>query len=105
MRQDPKRQAPQLCFIRRAFNSRDRWSGHIAFPGGKIEPTENSLECAVRETMEEIGLDLQTADHVGQLDDHISATNNMTISIHGSLFIKNTITLLFILRSLCVSDI
>lgn len=105
MRQDPERQMPQLCFIRRAMNSRDRWSGHIAFPGGKIEPTESSLDCAVRETMEEIGLDLQTAPHVGQLDDHISTTNKMTISVHGALYIANTIILLIILCSLCLSDV
>lgn len=61
----------EVLFIRRADNPRDPWSGHMAFPGGRFDPTDPDLfETAVRETREEIGLDLRdVATHVGQLDE------------------------------------
>ena len=59
-----------VLFIRRAEKSGDPWSGHMAFPGGHIESSDASLlAAAVRETCEEIGLDLATtASHIGTLD-------------------------------------
>jgi 8-oxo-dGTP pyrophosphatase MutT (NUDIX family) len=49
----------ELLFIRRAEHPQDRWSGHMAFPGGRQEPQDDGLlATAVRETREEIGLDL-----------------------------------------------
>ena len=39
------------------------WSGHIAFPGGKDEPSDKTgLDTVVRECKEEIGIDLSTDD-------------------------------------------
>ena len=60
----------ELLFIRRAEKAGDPWSGHMAFPGGHIESSDDSLlAAAVRETREEIGLDLaRTATHIGTLD-------------------------------------
>lgn len=52
---------PEILFIRRAERSGDPWSGHMAFPGGHHDATDSSLiATAVRETQEEIGLDLDT---------------------------------------------
>lgn len=52
----------EILFIRRAERSGDPWSGHMAFPGGRHEVhDETLLHTAVRETREEIGLDLSTA--------------------------------------------
>ncbi len=49
----------ELLFIRRARRRGDPWSGHMAWPGGKREPCDTTnIDCAVRETREEIGLDL-----------------------------------------------
>jgi 8-oxo-dGTP pyrophosphatase MutT (NUDIX family) len=50
----------ELLFIRRAKRRGDPWSGHMAWPGGKREACDDSmLACAVRETREELGLDLE----------------------------------------------
>jgi 8-oxo-dGTP pyrophosphatase MutT (NUDIX family) len=59
----------ELLFIRRATRRGDPWSGHMAWPGGKREPGDGDLlACAVRETREEIGLDLAgAADVIGTL--------------------------------------
>ena len=51
----------ELLLIRRSEREGDPWSGHIAFPGGRVEPGEEPDEAVVRETREEIGLDLRRA--------------------------------------------
>ena len=62
---------PEVFFIRRAEHPSDPWSGHMAFPGGRRQGDDDSLlDTAVRETHEEVGLDLLAeADQIGQLDD------------------------------------
>lgn len=60
---------PELLFIKRTVNKRDRWSGHIAVPGGRQDPGETDLQTAIRETKEEVGLDLEkNGFYVGALD-------------------------------------
>lgn len=49
----------QLLFIKRAESPKDIHSGQIAFPGGKVDKGENSKQAAIRETFEEIGIDLE----------------------------------------------
>ncbi len=60
----------QALFILRASHEGDPWSGHMAFPGGHLEETDNCLrEAAERETLEEIGLDLAVHGRfIGQID-------------------------------------
>ena len=60
---------PQVLLIRRAEHPGDAWSGHMAFPGGREDPQdENLLSTAIRETFEEVGLDLVQAGRLlGQL--------------------------------------
>lgn len=58
-------------FIKRAVNSTDRWSGHVAFPGGRQEGNETSYETVVREVEEEVGINLMVEPWrlIGRLDD------------------------------------
>lgn len=58
-----------VLFIKRAEKPGDPWSGHMAFPGGHLEPVDADLRAAaMRETHEEIGLDLGPAEYLGALD-------------------------------------
>ncbi len=61
---------PELLFIERARHPRDPWSGHMAFPGGRVDPADRDARAAAeRETLEEVGLSLAGAERLGRLDD------------------------------------
>ena len=62
---------PELLMIKRAEVERDPWSGHIACPGGRMEPEDADLSAtAIRETLEETGVDVaRDGRMIGQLDD------------------------------------
>lgn len=62
---------PELLMIKRAEAEGDPWSGHIACPGGRMEPEDHDLAVtAVRETLEETGVDVARDGRLlGHLDD------------------------------------
>lgn len=71
----------QMLFIERSKREGDPWSGHIAFPGGQEEKADRSLrDTAMRETREEIGVDLTSAEILGQLDDVTGTTLPVTVA-------------------------
>ena len=56
-----------VVLIRRSADL-DRDPGHVAFPGGRLEPGEPPLDAALREAEEEIGLARREVDVRGLLD-------------------------------------
>lgn len=60
----------ETLLIRRAQIEGDPWSGHMAFPGGRHDRTDpDLLATAIRETREEVGLDLEAcAAYLGRLE-------------------------------------
>lgn len=59
-----------LCFIQRAAHPDDPWSGQMGLPGGRAEEGDPSPpDVAIRETREELGLDLERAEYIGRLSE------------------------------------
>jgi 8-oxo-dGTP pyrophosphatase MutT (NUDIX family) len=76
-----------LVFMRRAEYEGDPWSGHVAFPGGGVEPTDrDGLAAAVRETEEEVGVRLDEAEWLGELDVLGPQVNPFAIRIEPYVF-------------------
>lgn len=67
---DGPRADSEVLLIERALKEGDPWSGHMAFPGGRQDPTDPTARVtAEREAFEEVGLDLRPAELLGRLDD------------------------------------
>jgi 8-oxo-dGTP pyrophosphatase MutT (NUDIX family) len=78
----------ELLFIRRAEHAGDPWSGHIAFPGGRKDPGDATLlSTAVRETKEEVGIDLAGAELLGRLPDLPAFTRSKRQSFVVATFV------------------
>ena len=75
---------PRVLFIERARREGDPWSGHMAFPGGRVDPGDGSARrAAERETFEEVGVPLERAERLGRLDDmrgHEAAERALVVS-------------------------
>ena len=58
--------------------------GQVCFPGGKLEKTDkNIIECAKRESFEEVGIKSDQINLLGQLDDCITGTNFKVTPVLG----------------------
>jgi 8-oxo-dGTP pyrophosphatase MutT (NUDIX family) len=79
----------ELLLIERAEREGDPWSGHMALPGGRRNPGEDLIETAIRETREEIGIELQPSHLVGILpaEDATGRGSKHELSIHPFVFI------------------
>ncbi|KAI5841463.1 hypothetical protein DFP73DRAFT_555843 [Morchella snyderi] len=75
---------PECLFIKRAARKGDRWTSHVALPGGKRDVEDKGdYEAAVRECLEEVGLDLdgEMAIDCGKLPDRVVTTSWGTVPL------------------------
>ena len=86
----------ELLYLLRAQRGGDPWSGHISFPGGKIDPSDaGPRETAIRETREETCLDLTRAEYICRLDDQATHLSKVHVAAfvyyleHGSILSLN----------------
>lgn len=64
----PVEGAPSYVLTRRALSLRHN-AGNYALPGGNIDPGEDAIAAALRETFEELGVQLSADAALGLLDD------------------------------------
>ena len=78
---DPKREGASILLIKRTERQGDPWSGQIAFPGGhKSGSDRTSLETAIREASEEVGIHLIDHDVLGVLPFVYSRTRRVLVA-------------------------
>lgn len=81
------RVAPEILLIKRADRAGDPWSGQVAFPGGKAQEGDlTARDTAIRETFEEVGVDLrQSSVFLGYLG--MFKTHTGTMDVVPSVFL------------------
>jgi 8-oxo-dGTP pyrophosphatase MutT (NUDIX family) len=68
----------EVLFIKRAARKGDRWTSHVALPGGRRDPDDqDDQHAAIREAVEEVGIDLSERNciAVGNLPQRIVTTS------------------------------
>ncbi|HUI22946.1 MAG TPA: CoA pyrophosphatase [Nitrososphaerales archaeon] len=80
------RRLPSILLIRRAERAGDPWSGQVAFPGGKMQDGDTTArDTAVRETMEEVGIDLsRSSEFLGY--GGVATTHTGTMNVIPAVF-------------------
>ena len=78
-----------ILMIKRAEREGDPWSGHMAFPGGRMDKVDaHGYAVAVRETEEEVGLSLGPQDQcIGRLTDLNARPHRGTFGMAVSPFV------------------
>ncbi|MQA92586.1 MAG: NUDIX domain-containing protein [Gemmatimonas sp.] len=77
----------EILLIQRTASDHDPWSGHMALPGGRHQGDEEDLDTAIRETLEEVGVDLASEGMlIGRLDDVSPAHNGPRIAVAPFVF-------------------
>jgi 8-oxo-dGTP pyrophosphatase MutT (NUDIX family) len=78
---NPNDSGGSVLLIRRVNRVGDPWSGQVAFPGGhKAADDRDLLSTAIRETLEEVGIDLQRHELLGQLPVMYSHTRKFPVA-------------------------
>lgn len=75
-------QAPGIILTVRRDTMRTH-AGQIAFPGGRIDPGEDPPAAALREASEELGLEPQSVEIVGQLPPYRTVTGYSVTPVIG----------------------
>ena len=87
------RPEPTLLFTERSSDLRQH-AGQIAFPGGRVDPTDASIAAAAyREAEEEIGLEGRHIEVLGYLDAYLSTTNYLVMPVVAAVTPGYTLTL------------
>lgn len=73
-----KQDEPHILLIERNIY-KGAHSGQISLPGGKLELSETHKDAAVRETMEEVGIDKKDYDIIGELSKIYVAASDFNI--------------------------
>lgn len=85
LREGPR--SAEVLLIERALHEHDPWSGHMAFPGGRMEEGDGSTRTtAARETREEVGIDLGDAEYLGHVEDLVGnrrISPRLVVSAHA----------------------
>ena len=68
-----RREEPGVILTVRREHMRTH-AGQVAFPGGRIDPGESATAAALREAWEELGLQPETAEVVGEVDPYQTVT-------------------------------
>ncbi len=81
--------APEVLLMKRTARKTDRWSGEVSFPGGRADKKDGGLKhTAVRETLEEVGIDLEAeARLLGRLDDVMAIANGKVLPMAITPFV------------------
>jgi 8-oxo-dGTP pyrophosphatase MutT (NUDIX family) len=75
--------APTVMLTQRTLHLRQH-SGQVAFPGGRCEPADLSpIHTALRETQEEVGLEPERVEVIGQLPEYLTGTGFRITPIVG----------------------
>jgi 8-oxo-dGTP pyrophosphatase MutT (NUDIX family) len=79
----------EILLVRRSERAGDPWSGHMAFPGGRRDDSDPTLlATAIRETREEVGLDLdQHGTLLARLPDTPAVARGRRVGIVISPFV------------------
>ncbi len=73
---------PHIVVTRRSARMRAH-TGEIALPGGRIDPGETPEQAAVREAVEEVGVDPSNVELFGRLDEAWSKAKNHVVPVVG----------------------
>jgi 8-oxo-dGTP pyrophosphatase MutT (NUDIX family) len=90
---NPNDRGGSVLFIKRTERRGDPWSGQIAFPGGRKSPIDRGLaDTAVRETGEEVGIQLSGHELLGHLP--ILTTRSRRMRVLPFVFqLKSTVSI------------
>ncbi|WP_347559656.1 NUDIX hydrolase [Clostridium amazonitimonense] len=75
---------PHLIFEVRALTLRHQ-PGDICLPGGKIENMEKPKEAAIRETMEELNLQREDIEYLGEMDYFVTPYSSIIYPFVGKI--------------------
>ena len=73
-----------IVFEVRAHRLRNQ-PGDVCLPGGKVEPDEDTRESSIRETMEELNLERDEIEFMGDMDYYVSPYGNIMYAFVGKL--------------------